>query len=252
MFILLSLIALCYAEQCVHDEFELCTSNNCRVTWDFVLLVTTWPGEFCKTKCCDMPTRLGQMTDGFTMHGWWPSFSSGSMPACCKYATSRAEVQKVIESDPALLDDIAFYWPSLSRCHFIEYEYDKHGVCLTDVYTGENGAKDYVNAAIKLIKQADAWNVFKSAGAVADGKTKISKKVLLNALAKKIGVENAAYFRCSSNSVSELRYCTTVLVSDKANPMFQRCTDKVLRKDNCGDEITFAPQLQLTPTGCDY
>ena len=142
-----------FASECTHGEFTYCSSNKCAISWDLVLLATTWVPQFCSSKCCDMPKRLGQMTDGFTMHGWWPSFSTGGMPACCPYTTSKTEVQNVIESDESLLDEIAYYWPSLSSCHFIEYEYDKHGTCLGDVYMGDSGVKGYIRAAIKLLKK---------------------------------------------------------------------------------------------------
>ncbi|ELP92927.1 extracellular ribonuclease LE precursor, putative [Entamoeba invadens IP1] len=252
LFLITTLLFSAYAD-CSHGQFELCTSNNCKVTWDFVLLVTTWPGYFCSTKCCDSPTRLnGVMTDGFTMHGWWPSFSSGSMPACCTYATNRTNVKSTVEADNDFLDEVAYSWPSLSNCEFFLYEYDKHGVCLTNIYKGVEGPKQYGRAAMKLLKTADAWTVFKAAGAVADGKTAINKQTLLNALGKQIGVTNAAYFRCSGDYVSELRYCTSVQSFDIDNPYFQECTSKVLSKDNCGSSVIFMKELSLTPSGCGY
>ena len=241
------------SSECTHGEFELCTSNKCSISWDLALLTTTYVPEFCTGKCCELPTRLGEMTDGFSMHGWWPSFTDGGMPACCTYTTSREQVKKVIESDDALLDEIAYYWPSLSKCHFIEYEYDKHGTCFGDVYVGDNGVKQYIYAAIKLLKATDAWNVMKKAGAVADGKTTISKQTLKNALAKQLGVENAVIFRCNNNKyVSEVRYCTSVLAGNVENPYFMECSSKLLSKDNCDDNVVFREKVSYEAAGCDY
>ena len=82
-----------FASECTHGEFTMCTSNTCAISWYLVVLSTTYVPEFCSSKCCDLPTRLGEMTDGFSMHGWWPQFTDGGMPACCPYTTSREQVQ---------------------------------------------------------------------------------------------------------------------------------------------------------------
>ncbi|KAL7716547.1 Extracellular ribonuclease LE [Entamoeba marina] len=252
LLLLITLVFTTLASDCEHGSFELCTSNKCNIVWDLVLLVATWPGYFCTTKCCDMPSSVNAIKSGFTMHGWWPSFSSGSMTACCNYQTNRTYVEKLVESNQVLLENVAYNWPSLSKCQFVLYEYDKHGVCLGNVYDDDNGPVDYINSAIKLLNQANAWKVFSENGVIADGVTKYSKAWLKELMKEQLGVEDSVYFRCSGDYVSEMRYCTNVYKFDKYNPFFQKCTSQLLKKDNCGDDVIFYPEPVLDNTGCPY
>jgi len=181
------------------------------------------------------------------MHGWWPNFVSG-YPSCCQSPYTDDQVSSMITGD--FKEKLAYYWPSLTKCKFFNYEYDKHGTCVTDVYDGSQGPVDYANAAIKIMTDHDMWELFQRNGVVADGKTGYQKSWLKELVAKEIGVENAVYFTCSSKNLSELRLCTSVSKSNKSNPQFISCPD--FKQETCGDTIVFQPEPSFTDTGCDY
>ncbi|GAB1219047.1 hypothetical protein ENUP19_0011G0047 [Entamoeba nuttalli] len=246
----LLLLALVNAK-CSHKDFAMCSSNSCAVSYDYLLLVETWPGQFCHSKCCDLPKTTMALKPGFTLHGWWPNFVSG-YPSCCKSPYTDAQVSKMIENDPEFMEALSYNWASLSKCKFFNYEYDKHGTCVSDVYNGATGPKDYAMTAIKMLNDHDFWKVFKAAGVVADGKTSYKKSWLKELAAKELGVEGAVYFTCSGRYLSELRACTMVTTSTKANPQFITCPSGATKQETCGNDIIFEKEPVLTDGGCLY
>ena len=248
MFILL-LIASAFAA-CSHKNFASCSSYNTKPSYDYMLHVQTWRGQFCSEKCCDLPKGDGSINPGFQMHGWWPQFTSG-YPSCCQTETKADAVTKMIKSDSDMKKKIQYYWPSLSKCKFFEYEYTKHGTCVSNYYSGSTGPKKYLNGAIYLLQQSDLWNTFKNAGAVADGRTSISKETLRNAVKSKVGA-NSALFICSGSKLSEVRLCTDLNLNDLEHPKFIDCPSNIYREESCGSNIIFAKELSLKPVGCDY
>ncbi|KAL7717623.1 Ribonuclease DdI [Entamoeba marina] len=215
----------CIAD-CSHGSFSLCSSHNTQVSYDYALHVQTWVGNFCYKKCCDLPSTTMAIRTGFTMHGWWPEFNSGGYPSCCK----------------TLMERISYNWPSLSKCQFVNYEYDKHGTCLSDVYDGATGPKDYMNAAMDFQNNYDIWQWFQDEGVVADGSTSFDKEFLRGIIEKNSGWKY----------LTEMRICTNVNKFDKTNPYFVQCSSSVLDDESCGSSIVFEKDPILTDAGCSY
>ena len=253
MIAFLLFISTALSAECSHGTYSMCSSNSAAVTWDYVLHVQTWAGYFCSTKCCDLPSTTMDVHEGFTMHGWWPNFISG-YPSCCKQSDfTDAEVTSMIESDSTLKKDLAYYWPSFTKCHFFQYEYDKHGTCIQDMYAGLTGVKNYANAAMNFMKNHDIWSIFKKNGVTADGSTKYSKSWLKQLVQNEFGVQNCVFFTCSSNYLSEMRICTTVSKANQNEPTVIECPGTVIEdQETCGDNIVFYKLLSLTESGCEY
>ncbi|KAL7719675.1 Ribonuclease [Entamoeba marina] len=235
---------------CSHKNFSPCSSGSTSPSHDLMLHVQTWPGYFCSSHCCDMPTALGEMRSGFTMHGWWPEYFSG-YPSCCKNSYNTTYLKKVIDNDQQLKEDIAYNWPSLTKCLFVEYEYMKHGTCISDIYGGADGPKDYMNSAIYLLNKYDLWKVFQNAGVIADGSTKYSKDMLSKAVQEAYGTDSAV-FMCSGSKLSEIRLCSNVDSDDKYNPYFIDCPTSIKNGESCGSTIVFEEEPNLSPYGCEY
>ncbi|EMH75665.1 ribonuclease, putative [Entamoeba histolytica HM-1:IMSS-B] len=248
MFYLIVLATLALAK-CSHKNFGLCSNHNTEVSYDYILHVQTWAGQFCKTQCCDLPETTRAFHEGFTMHGWWPNFVSG-YPSCCKSPYTDAQVSKLITGN--FKEQLSYNWPSLTKCKFFNYEYDKHGTCLSDVYNGSTGPKDYATAAMNILIKHDMWKLFKANGVKADGATSYKKSWLKGLVAKEIGVNDAVYFTCNNKNLAELRLCTMVTTSTKSNPQFITCPSAAFKQETCGDNIVFQPLPSLSSTGCDY
>ena len=238
-------------EKCSHKNFNMCASNKSPASWDYILHVQTWAGQFCHSKCCDLPKTTMAIRSGFTMHGWWPNFISG-YPSCCKSIYTPDKIRSIIAKDAQLKQDLAMNWPSLTKCLFFNYEYDKHGTCLSNVYDGETGPRDYAEAAMKLQNEYDMWKAFQNAGVVADGKTSYKKSMLRQVAEKENGVSGSVYFTCSGRYLQELRQCTTVDKATKANPTVIACPSQAFKEETCGDSIIFEQEPVLTDGGCDY
>ncbi|ELP85637.1 ribonuclease DdI precursor, putative [Entamoeba invadens IP1] len=238
--------------KCSHSDFAMCSSNKAKVTWDYVLHVQTWPGNFCKSKCCDLPKTTMMMRDGFTMHGWWPEFVSNGYPSCCTSPYTDAEVQKTIDNDAEFMEALSLNWASLSKCKFFNYEYDKHGTCLTNIYDGATGVKDYAMAAMNFLNTYDIWKIFKANGVLPDGSTGYSKEWLRGLITAEVGVDNPLYFVCSGGHLSELRACTNVNKADKMHPFFIECPSTAMKQETCGTNIIFDMPPNLKEGGCVY
>ena len=238
---------------CKHGEFSRCAKNNAAVSWDYVLHVQTYSSQFCIENCCDLPNATMDIHPGFTIHGWWPNFVSG-YPSCCKQTEfSDDDVTAMIDSDTTLKNDLAYYWPSLTKCHFFQYEYDKHGTCIQDMYAGLTGVKNYANAAMNFVKNHDIWQIFLKNGVQADGKTAYSKSWLKQLIHDEFGVENCVFFTCSKDHLVDMRICTTVTKTNQNEPTVIECPGTIIETDEkCGDTITFDPVITLTNGGCEY
>ena len=117
-----------------------------------MLHVQSWKGTFCTEFCCDLPKGQSSMSTGFLMHGWWPNFEVG-YPACCQNSYNPSDISSLVESDATMKQNIQYYWPSLAKCKFFDYEFAKHGTCISNYYSGAEGVKRYFNAAISLMKK---------------------------------------------------------------------------------------------------
>ena len=247
-------IATALASSCTHKDFSMCSSNNAAVSWDYLLLVETWVGQYCYSNCCDPPTYTGgEIRTGFTLHGWWPNFVSG-YPSCCKSDVSDSAVTSLIENDSDFKYKLAYNWPSLNKCKFFQYEYDKHGTCVSDVYSGSNGPKEYANAAIYLLNKYDFYTTFKNNGIKMDGSSTNSKSTMRTLAENLTGVSGSVYFTCSSSKyLSELRVCTTVTTATKSAPKVIACPSGVVSgAETCGDSIILEEVPNFTDTGCEY
>ena len=246
-------ISLAFASSCTHKDFSMCSSNKAAVSWDYMLLVETWVGQYCSSSCCDGPSYTGgEINTGFTLHGWWPNYVSG-YPSCCKQTVSDSAVTQLIENDSSFKHDLAYYWPSLNKCKFFQYEYDKHGTCVSDVYSGSNGPKEYGKAAISLMKKYNFYSAFKNNGIKMDGSTANNKETMRKIAENLTGVKGSVYFTCSGKNLSELRVCTSVTSSSKSSPRVIACPSGVVSRDeSCGSTIVLKKVPSFSKTGCAY
>ena len=247
------LISLSFAISCTHKNFTFCSKYQTKPSWDYQVHVQTWAGNFCYSSCCDLPTSTMAIHTGFTMHGWWPEYYNG-YPSCCKNEGYTVDdVTKIIKSDEDFKQDIAYYWPSLGKCRFFEYEYDKHGTCITDIYSGKTGPKDYANAAINFMKKYDFWQVLKASGVKADSTSNYEPDYIRKLICEEVGLDECVYFQCTGRFLKEMRICTNVTAETKDLPFAINCPEGVIEKnENCNKGIVFEKGSELSIGGCEY
>ena len=253
MMFLLFILTLVNSQTCTHSsnvaQKKIVTQKP---SWDYHNLVLTWQGNFCAgSNCCDLPSSTMSIRPGFTIHGWWPEYNSG-YPEYCPYPSGLTfdAVTKMIKDDEEFKQDIAYYWPSERKCKFFEYEYEKHGTCLADVYDGETGPKDYAMAAINFVKKHDFWKLLKINGIIADGNTKNNIELMRQIVCEELGLDRCATFQCSDEYLTEIWICTTATKDTKELPTPIECPSEAT--DTCSGFAKLQPPVDLTEGGCEY
>jgi ribonuclease T2 len=86
----------------------------------------------------------------FTMHGLWPSYSSGQQIGDCNKG---ADV-KIVEDQSDLFLEMDTKWPSYTsgNTKFWGHEYNKHGFCYTSKYKTQD-YKEYFRFALNVFKK---------------------------------------------------------------------------------------------------
>ena len=114
------------------DRFDIYFRNkNKKAVWekyDFYVMSTLWGPTYCKSlwkerKECYEKLKKNELNI-LTIHGLWPSYSSGIIPQWCNLDTN-IEINNYTE-------DMEKYWINIyqkENKEFWELEYNKHGFC---------------------------------------------------------------------------------------------------------------------------
>jgi len=109
--------------------------------WDYLTFTQTWPPTFCKFNKCNIPHNI----TGWTIHGLWPSSSTGKDPFDCSGAPEfNIDIIKPIYSK------LIVNWANLLNFNepldFWKHEWNKHGTCCLSDSAFPNELSYFTNA----------------------------------------------------------------------------------------------------------
>eukprot|EP00727_Mastigamoeba_balamuthi_P009126 m51a1_g4836 hypothetical protein (465) ;mRNA; r:212539-214979 len=202
---------------CAYGNMDARCTYTEQPDWSYMMFTLTWPGVFCADGCCRSPQGVRVPSD-FTIHGLWPNYAGNSYPACCQTEFSNENLTDLISSDASLRRNLNTYWPALKKCHFVQYEFDKHGSCATaSTYSGDNGLRDYLEAALYLRQKWDLLSALRNAG-ITPGSTPYNPSVVLSALQRYTGTRVRLHCdRANPRALSEVRLCVKKM--DSGSPL---------------------------------
>jgi ribonuclease I len=99
--------------------------------YDCFILALQWGNGICETSTCREGVLDSIDSNIFTIHGLWPSLSSGKIMEECN---SENDVYVKINKQKQLFQKMYKYWPSFTSKEgtFWGHEYNKHGYCYDD------------------------------------------------------------------------------------------------------------------------
>ena len=106
--------------------------------------------EHCNRKLSKIPKNI------MTLHGLWPSLSSGNQLADCNQGNDI----EIVDDGSEIFKFMEVYWMSVfdSNEKFWEHEYNKHGYCFSQK-TNNFDYKNYFIAVMNLFKKYDLENI---------------------------------------------------------------------------------------------
>ena len=118
--------------------------------YDIYVFALQWAATLCKSKGTKCYEKLKVIPPHhMTIHGLWPSYSSGKSIADCN---TGATIDVIDDGDSTFLE-ARKYWPSLTgeNKDFWNHEYNKHGYCVNKRFEQDvNNYKFYMQKAIDL------------------------------------------------------------------------------------------------------
>lgn len=167
-----------------------------------------------------------------TMHGLWPSLTSGAMLETC----NQGKTIPVVEDGSALFTDMKTYWRSVmgSNKSFWEHEYNKHGYCYSQK-TKNFEVKNYFQTAMGLYKKFEFKDVIlKAFGNITNDTVHYTYEEIKAAL-KKAAPDQHFELSCSSKNKTQYLKEIRFLFDLEFNPI----SVKNLRTDcNVSKEIS--------------
>eukprot|EP00727_Mastigamoeba_balamuthi_P009106 m51a1_g4818 hypothetical protein (262) ;mRNA; f:152656-153659 len=241
------------AAACAYGNMDARCTYTEQPDWSYMMFTMSWPGVFCADGCCRNPQGARVAAD-FTIHGLWPNYAGNSFPSCCQTEFDNDDLANLINSDAALRRDLNTYWPALKKCQFIQYEFDKHGSCATaSTYSGENGLRDYIEAALYLRRKWDVLAALSEAG-ITPGYNKYSPSDILEALGKYTGTRVRLHCdRANPRALSEVRMCVKKMdnIFSRANPDLIDCPPTSNDAEGCAKSGIAIPEVPaITGSGC--
>ncbi|KAL7719207.1 Ribonuclease 2 [Entamoeba marina] len=214
----------------------------------FAYFVQSWPGTFCSDNCCHAPI---QPTTGFSIHGFWPQYNSTTYPTCCYTDQTSESVHNYITTHTDLQNTLAYYWPSLKRCNFFDYEYLKHGTCIPQLSSGIHGPQYFADVSISLREKYDIWKNLYEQG-IKDDLTQYSTETIRKMIKDIVGVTPLLF--CSGLDFDEMRLCSNIPTwYERKSATLISCDESFQSTETCGDFIRFPPYPTINITDvCDY
>ncbi|ELP90955.1 ribonuclease DdI precursor, putative [Entamoeba invadens IP1] len=218
--------------------------------FDYMLFVQYWPGGRCYDFRCSLPLKTPFVKEGFWLHGLWPQKRQNRNIYCCRNNFNIYEIERRLQTDPLISQDIHKYWMSVDNCRLALYQFDKHGTCALTAYQGSNGPYDYIWTAINLWKRIDIWKILKNShlNIKTEELYDIEKlrEIISNVYKGKVA------FMCKEmTSIIELRICVNIK-GDKFNPEVIDCPEKILKEEEkkCSKMVLFKnfPTYLLDPS----
>lgn len=129
--------------------------------YDMYVLSVQWPSTFClQSKTSDTcNNKLNIITNNtFTLHGLWPSHSSGQQMHDC----NSGEKIPIADDGSLVFKEMMKVWPSLSGPNegFWTHEYNCHGYCFMEKYKYTN-PNVFFNYTINLFDKHNLANLLK-------------------------------------------------------------------------------------------
>eukprot|EP00753_Platysulcus_tardus_P016594 PLAT5869.1.p2 GENE.PLAT5869.1~~PLAT5869.1.p2 ORF type:complete len:225 (+),score=104.30 PLAT5869.1:29-676(+) len=170
---------------------------GCATTQDFdyLTLEQFWPITECKQFGCQTNTTE------FTLHGLWPSLSSGSEEPC--FCTNQQFDQSKISD---LVGEMSVYWASYEStdASFWAHEYEKHGTCAEKVSSmaTEHG---FFSTALSLRKKTNLATVLSEAGITPSNSYYYDATTVSSALNKAFGTNTI--IQCDDGLLDSVQVC---------------------------------------------
>eukprot|EP00727_Mastigamoeba_balamuthi_P009127 m51a1_g4837 hypothetical protein (256) ;mRNA; r:215905-216967 len=237
---------------CRYGDMDAGCSFSDQPDWSYMLFTLTWPGAFCADGCCRHP-RGARVPADFTIHGLWPNYDGNSYPSCCQTQFSGDDLANLVNSDASLLRALNTYWPALKKCQFVQYEFDKHGSCATaSTYSGDNGLRDYLEAALYLRSKRDLLTALGDAG-ITPGSRAYSTAAVVAALQNYTGTRVRLHCdRANPRALSEVRLCVGKMDSgSRARPELIDCPAGG-EDQGCARSISIPAVPVMSGSGCAF
>eukprot|EP01134_Creolimax_fragrantissima_P001503 CFRG1503T1 len=202
------------------EVYSEVTKSNLDGSWDYMLLVMTWPETFCEeTYSCRIPTKV----KGFSLHGLWPERLDGTWPQYCPGPRfSKLSMLKLL---PRLLRLWANMLPKRPMYSFWEHEWTRHGKCAIQNNPRMTTQHSYFKHALDLFKKYDPLKVWQKAGmSLPSNSNQFSIESLITTYKNNFGV--APVIACGHQR-KDHDYIDQVTV----------CIDKMLQIQECPMDI---------------
>ena len=224
-----SLLACSESVTCEHGNMDPGCTYTTQSEFSYLMFVQTWSGTFCRDGCCLLPNGISSVPTGFTIHGLWPNYDTG-YPSCCKSPFTASQIEAAMKND-STRRQISTHWPSFKKCHFVQYETEKHGTCAADVYSGSTGLTDYWSAAISLHGRWNIQDILRKNGITPSDTAVYTLSEIKSAISNAIGAR--ANVVCDSDDndlLAEVRICLArpSTSEQKFNPKVIDCPSSVM------------------------
>jgi len=254
-FALVCLSALVSSESvsCEHGNMKSGCTYSKQNEFSYLMFVQTWTGTYCRDGCCRLPSGISSLSTGFTIHGLWPNYESG-YPTCCKSDFTSQKIEAAMQNG-STKRQISSHWPALKKCHFVQYETEKHGTCAANVYVGTTGLTDYWSAAIGLHGRWNIQDILRRKGITPSDSTAYTLSEIKSAISGAIGARaNVVCDSQDSNLIAEVRICLArpKTTTEKFNLVPIDCPNSVM-SSNCKEKHVIIPKIPNIPSGgCDW
>jgi len=223
-FYLLCMLCYCIAEA---QEDNSGPQLKPGVNWDYLMFTQQWPQTVClawKDRSTANQCLLPETVDSWTVHGIWPSNTSGNDPQFC----NRTWTFNITQLLP-LLTRLEKYWPNVyagtSQDDFWEHEWSKHGTCAaSDMML--DGEFEYFERGLELVLKYDLNKALDAIGIVPSPDQSYELSQIHSAISTGLG---------STSSIACYKHKKTNQFLLKE---IRVCLDKSLVIMNCPEEVT--------------
>ncbi|XP_026225462.1 ribonuclease Oy [Anabas testudineus] len=159
-----------------HDRKPFCS-------WTCLLFTLQWPAGFCQSLSKEIPCRIPENINTWTIHGLWPLH----VLSCCNcWPMFHSDIQQ-------LEAQLTERWPSLvktkSSFYFWTDEWQKHGACAACV-EGLNSPLRYFQICLKLRGQFEIHRLLEDAGVTPSCERPYKVEEVRRVLAPHLGDEH--------------------------------------------------------------
>lgn len=158
--------------------------------YSYLSLNLQWPATSgCSSGCNNI----------FTIHGMWPSVSSGTQPAFCGGTFNVDDIKSIMSR-------MEYAWPSYdgTNLSFWSHEYDKHGSCAKDS-PGMDTEFGFFNTTLTIWQNLDIMRVLSNSGVYPSNSKTYKVGDIVDGVKDKLGY--APVIGCQDGSINTMALC---------------------------------------------